>query len=162
MMKKQLILHRLLDRLDRALRGLAIGLILAMLAILTLQVASRYLWGQAISWSEEIALLGFAWIIAISTALVVRHGLHARMSLLPDSLPPAGRDALERLIALLLAALGMALTRSGIDYVQETGGMRSAASQYPLELLHAVAPGFGILLTLFALERALLGQGAQR
>jgi len=156
-MKTRLLMTRCFTLLDRVLRGITVTLILAMLVILAIQVASRYLWGQALSWSEEIALLGFAWIIAISTALVMRHGMHARMSLLPDSLPPRGREGLERLIALLLAALGIALVRSGMSYVLETRGMVSAASQYPLEWLHAVAPAFGVLLTLFALERALLG-----
>lgn len=155
------ILRKVFDALDRGLRGIAVTLALAMLAILFVQVASRYVWGRALSWCEEVSLLGFAWIIVISTAVAVRHGLHARMSVLPDSLPPRGRDALERFIALLLAALGVALIRSGTNYLLETRGMVSAASQYPLELLHAVAPGFGILLTLFALERVLLGPGEQ-
>jgi TRAP-type C4-dicarboxylate transport system, small permease component len=152
-------LHRYLDVVDRALRYFTVGLTLVMLVVLAMQVASRYILGQALSWSEELALLGFAWIIAISTALGARHGLHARVSVLPDSLPPLGREMLERLIALLVAALGVALIRSGISYVQETRGMVSAALQYPLELLHAVAPGFGVLITLFGLERAVLGRG---
>jgi len=152
-------MHRFFDGIDRGLRALAVALTLVMLVILTLQIFARYVLGQALSWSEEVALLGFAWIIAISTALVIRHGLHARMSLLPDALPPKGRAFLERLIALLIACLGIALVRSGIDYMMETRGMLSAASEYPLELLHAVAPGFGILITLFALERAIFGTG---
>ena len=155
-------MHRFFDGLDRGLRMVAVALTLIMLVVLTLQVFSRYLLGQALSWSEEIALLGFAWIIAISTALVVRNGLHARMSLLPDSLPPKGKALVERIIALCVAGLGIALVRSGIDYMLETRGMLSAASEYPLELLHAVAPGFGILLTVFALERVLYGAGEQR
>ncbi|CAM4295912.1 TRAP transporter small permease protein [Bordetella tumbae] len=155
-------MHRFFDGLDRGLRMVVVALTLIMLFVLTLQVFSRYLLGQALSWSEEIALLGFAWIIAISTALVVRNGLHARMSLLPDSLPPAGRALVERIIALCVVGLGIALVRSGIDYMLETRGMLSAASEYPLELLHAVAPGFGILLTIFALERVVYGAGGQR
>lgn len=155
-------MHRFFDGLDRGLRMVVVALTLIMLFVLTLQVFSRYLLGQALSWSEEIALLGFAWIIAISTALVVRNGLHARMSLLPDSLPPTGRALVERIIALCVVGLGIALVRSGIDYMLETRGMLSAASEYPLELLHAVAPGFGILLTIFALERVVYGAGGQR
>lgn len=155
-------MHRFFDGLDRGLRMVVVALTLIMLFVLTLQVFSRYLLGQALSWSEEIALLGFAWIIAISTALVVRNGLHARMSLLPDSLPPKGKALVERIIALCVVGLGIALVRSGIDYMLETRGMLSAASEYPLELLHAVAPGFGILLTIFALERVVYGAGGQR
>lgn len=150
---------RLFDRLDRALRAVCIVLVLAMLALLAAQIAARYLWGKSLSWSEELSLLGFAWTIAIATALGVRHGLHARVSALPDALPPGARRLLERGIGMLLALLGAALMVSGWHYVQETRGMLSAAAQYPLEMLHAVAPVFGLLLALFGLERACTGGG---
>src|SRR5690554_1144852 len=73
--KRRCSMSRLLDWLDRFLRGITVALVLAMLVILTIQIASRYVFGKAFSWSEELALLGFAWVIALSTVLALRHGM---------------------------------------------------------------------------------------
>lgn len=151
-------MSRLLDWLDRILRGITVALVLAMLVILTIQIASRYVFGKAFSWSEELSLLGFAWVIALSTVLALRHGMHARMALLPEILPKRLQEPLERFIALLMCCLGGALMVSGWGYVSDTSGMVSAAMQYPMELLYGVAPVFGALIAVFSLERALLGQ----
>jgi len=151
------LVRTLLDTLDRVLRAIVVVLVFAMLAALALQVGMRYLAGRALSWSEELALLGFTWIIVLAGALGIRHGLHARMAMLIEHLPHVGTRLLEALISLLMATLGVAVTVAGWEYVQETRGMVSASMGYPIEILHAAAPAFGVLLTIFALERALCG-----
>jgi len=145
------------DRLDAVLRALAVVLVLAMLAILFLQVGARYLGGRALSWSEELAMLGFTWVIVLASALGIRHGLHARMSALPDALPRAWSRAVETLVCLLVASLGGVIALTGWEYMQESEGMVSASIGYRLEWLYVAAPTFGVLVTLFALERAVLG-----
>jgi len=153
----------LFDGLDRVLRAVTLVLVLAMLATLALQVAMRYVGGYALSWSEELSLLGFTWVVVLASALGLRSGLHARMAVLAEHLPAALSRWLECLVALLVAVLGAAMAWSGWEYVQETRGMVSASIGYPIEALHAAAPAFGVLVLLFALERALLGpaQAAQ-
>jgi len=150
-------MRRFFDRLDRTLRAITVFLVLAMLAILALQVGMRYLGGRALSWSEELALLAFTWVIMLASALGIRHGLHARMSALPDALPRAWAHATQTVASLLVALLGAVIALTGWDYVQESHGMTSASIGYPIELLYAAAPAFGALIALFALERAVLG-----
>jgi len=150
-------MRTLLDKLDRLLRGLVVALVAAMLAALALQVGMRYLGGRALSWSEELALLGFTWVVVLASALGIRSGLHARMTMLVDRLPGAASRVMEAVIALLIAALGVAIALAGWEYVQETRGMSSASIGYPVELLHAAAPVFGVLVAVFALERAIFG-----
>jgi len=150
-------MRTLLDKLDRLLRGLVVALVAAMLAALALQVGMRYLGGRALSWSEELALLAFTWVVVLASALGIRSGLHARMTMLVDRLPGGAARVMEAVIALLIAALGVAIALTGWEYVQETRGMTSASIGYPIELLHAAAPAFGVLVALFALERAIFG-----
>jgi len=150
-------MRTLLEQLDRLLRAVVVALVFAMLAALALQVGMRYLGGRALSWSEELALLGFTWVVVLASALAIRHGLHARMTMLVDRLPGASARVAETLIALLIAALGVAIALAGWEYVQETRGMTSASIGYPIEILHAAAPVFGVLVAVFALERAIFG-----
>jgi TRAP-type C4-dicarboxylate transport system permease small subunit len=58
------------------------------------------------------------------------------------------------------AALGVFLAWSGWRFLDITSGSVSAAIGYPIEILNVLAPISGVLVALFALERALRPGGA--
>ena len=136
-----------------ALRWSLIAAIALMLACIALQVVMRYAFGNALSWTEELALLMFSWAALGGLALGVREGFHVRLVLLLDPLPPRARAWAERAVDLLTVALGAYFVWSGWRYVEFTRGGTSAAIAYPIELLHGIAPLAGAFVLLFALER---------
>jgi TRAP-type C4-dicarboxylate transport system permease small subunit len=138
-----------------ALRWSLVAAVALMLACIALQVVMRYLFGNALSWSEELALLMFSWAALGGLALGVREGFHVRLTLLLEPLPAGVRPWAERAIELLTAALGAYLVWSGWRYVDITRGGTSAAIAYPIELLHGIAPLAGLFVLLFAVERLL-------
>jgi len=146
--------HGPLEPLARALRGAIFVLAMVMLVVLSLQVVMRYVVGQALSWSEEVALTAFTWTMLLAIAVGVRDSLHVRMDLLIELLPAGARRAAERAILLLVAALGILIAWAGVRYVVTSQGITSAAIAYPIGLLYAAAPICGALIALFALERA--------
>jgi TRAP-type C4-dicarboxylate transport system permease small subunit len=148
-------MRRFCDVIEKVLKYAAVIIVLLMLLALAAQVFLRYVFGVSLSWSEELALLGFGWVVVIATAIGVRHMTHARMDLLLNVLPSSLQWVLERLIALMLCALGLFLAYYGWDYMMETRGATSAAIGFPIELLYALAPAFGALLALFSFERLL-------
>ncbi len=131
-----------------------------MLAALCWQVVARYVLSEPSIWSEELAMLLFSWTVLGGLALGVREGWHARLTLLPDALPPAARLWLERATDLLAAALGAFLAWAGWRFMDMTSGSFSAAIGYPTEILNVMAPIAGGLVALFGLERALRPGGA--
>lgn len=145
------------DWIEKILKGIAVLLVVLMLIALAVQVFMRYVLAKPLSWSEELALLWFAWVVVISSAIGVRRMTHARMSLLVDSLPKRLHALADRLVALLLLGIGLFLAYAGWLYVQETRGSFSAAVRYPIEYLYLAAPVFGVLISLFAIERILPG-----
>ncbi len=148
-------MRRFCDVVEKALKYAAVVIVLLMLLALAAQVFLRYVFGMSLSWSEELALLGFGWVVVIATAIGVRHMTHARMDLLLNVLPSSFQWVLERLIALMLCGLGLFLAYYGWDYMVETRGATSAAIGFPIEFLYALAPAFGALLALFSFERLL-------
>ena len=146
-------MRRYFDCLERVLKLTAVTIVLLMLLALAAQVFLRYVFGKSLSWSEELALLGFAWIVVITTAIGVRRMTHARMDLMLNVLPASLHKLLEKLIALLLLALGLFIAYAGWGYFQETRGSTSAAVGFPIEFLYAAAPAFGVLIALFSFER---------
>lgn len=139
----------------RATVVLVIAMTVVMTLSLVLQVVFRYAVGQALSWSEELALLMFTWTVLLTGSLGVREGFHVALTLLPDRLGPKGKDVLDRVILVAILVFGVYLTRSGIDFVDGTLGILSAAVGYPIELLHVAAPVAGALIVLHALARLL-------
>lgn len=148
---------RLIEGLARLLRGTLIVAVAVMLMCIAIQVVMRYVFGITPIWSEELAILMFAWATLGGLALGVREGFHVRLAALVDRLPPRARKLAERGIDSLACALGAYLVWAGWRYVDITRGSTSAAIQYPIELLHGLAPVAGALLFVFALERILLG-----
>jgi TRAP-type C4-dicarboxylate transport system permease small subunit len=142
------------------LRWSLIAAIALMFACIALQVVMRYVFGNALSWSEELALLMFSWAALGGLALGVREGFHVRLTLLLEPLPAAARRWAERAIELLTAAFGGYLLWSGWRYVDITRGGTSAAIAYPIELLHGIAPLAGLFVLIFAVERLLLPRQA--
>ncbi|MCC7271364.1 MAG: TRAP transporter small permease [Alphaproteobacteria bacterium] len=151
------LLRRAVAAVAAALRWSLIAAVAVMVACIGLQVVMRYAFGRALSWTEELALLMFAWSTLGGLALGVREGFHVRLTALLDPLPPALRRAADAAIDLLTAALGFYLLWSGWRYVDITAGATSAAVGYPIELLHGLSPVAGALMLVFAAERAVLG-----
>ncbi|TDR84515.1 TRAP transporter small permease [Enterovirga rhinocerotis] len=131
--------------------------VVVMLACIVLQVVMRYVVGKTLSWSEELAVLMFAWATLGGLALGVREGFHVRLDLLIGNLPDGARGWAERAVELLTASFGAFLLWSGTRFYDMTGGSVSAAIGYPIEFLHVLAPIAGGMICLFAIQRLIAG-----
>lgn len=146
-------MRHVFDWIERVLKIAAVTIVIIMLLSLVAQVFLRYVFGKSLSWSEEVALLGFAWVVVISSAIGIRRMTHARMDLLVAILPRSIHYLIDRVIALMLCGLGVFMTVAGWDYVEQTRGATSAAIGFPIEFLYLCAPVFGVLITIFSFER---------
>lgn len=145
------------ERLAGTLRMTIVALAVVMLTVLTLQVFMRFVVGQALSWSEEIALTCFAWSMLLAMALGVRELIHVRMDILVVQLPRKLQRGVERLCALLITLFGLFLAWSGYNYALDASGTTSAAIAFPMVYLYAATPACGIFTFIFGLETLLLG-----
>jgi len=145
------------DATSRLLRLLVTALASVMLASVLLAVVTRVTFKHSPPWSEEMALLSFGWIILLMTAAGVRDFSHARLDSLVKLLPGGARRAADRLIAALIAGVGLYLLWAGCDYLLEMGGSRSAAMRYPTEILYASLPVASVLIVLYGIERVIAG-----
>ena len=144
---------RLIEAVVVIVRAAIVLLAAVMLVSLALQVLMRYVFGEALSWTEELAVSCFSWTMLFAIALGVRDAIHVRMDLLIDRLHGRARRLAESLILAMICAFGLFLAWSGSNYLQDTQGMTSAAIGFPIGYLYAAAPVTGVLLALFALER---------
>jgi len=124
---------------------------------LMLQVFSRYVLGEAFSWTDELAMFCFCWLVFLAGSLGVREGFHVSLDLLKSMLSPRMAGRFDYVIALLILVFGLFFTLSGYQYVDRTLGQLSAAVRYPIAWLHASAPTAGILIIIHSIPRILPG-----
>lgn len=151
---------RLVGYLAALLRASLVVAMAVMLLCIAFQVLMRYVFSKPPAWSEEMAVLMFAWATLGGLALGVHEGFHVRLDMLLNALPDRLKALMEALIEGATVVFGGYLAWSGWRFVDVTSGSVSAAIGYPIEFLHALAPITGALICLFATWRLISGRPA--
>src|SRR3712207_4597502 len=60
-------------------RAVGIALIAMIVITITVQVVTRYVWGQPLVWVEELATYGFIWSVFLGAALGLKEIRHIRI-----------------------------------------------------------------------------------
>jgi tripartite ATP-independent transporter DctM subunit len=151
------VIQRCFEWADRALETVAGLILLAVVAIVLLGVFSRYVLNLSVPWTEEVALLGFLWLIVIGAAAGTGRGLHASMDSLAVFLPPGPRAVLEFAIDTVVAATCVMLLLSGSELVLQSHGTTPVLS-WPNAVRFAAIPVGAALNLLFLAGRPQFGR----
>ncbi|MBB4121426.1 TRAP transporter small permease [Martelella radicis] len=128
--------------------------LVALVAILALQVFFRYALHMGLTWSEEVSRFVFIWFVYISASLAAQRGTHIRITLFIRWFPGGPRYAL--LIADLIwivfnafvIAAGVMLISRMLKYPSY-----STALFLPMAWIYAVIPVSHALMILRIIER---------
>lgn len=90
-------LQPILRWLNRAERFVLIGLLAALVAVITLQVFSRFVLKLPVAWSEEISRFLFIWFCWVGASYATHEYLHIRITAQFLVLPPVLRAMIVRL-----------------------------------------------------------------
>ena len=141
----------------RATSWLIIVMASVMMIALILQIIFRYVFKSSLSWSEELALFLFTWVVLLAGSIGVREHMHVRLILVRDRFAPFGRKCFDFFAEGLTLSFGLLLLFKGWDYTvaKAEQGMVSAAVRYPLQYLYFVAPLAGGLIVFHATINAM-------
>jgi len=127
------------------------ALMLTGIAINFANVVSRYLFGHALFWAEEVMVFITIWGVFVGMAAIAYNGDHLRMDLFTARLRGPWRLALNGFMTLaLLACCAFALTQSFrvVALFVQTGSV-SVSAGVPKAIPHA-ALAVGFALTILA------------
>jgi TRAP-type C4-dicarboxylate transport system permease small subunit len=127
------------------------ALMLAGIAICFANVVSRYLFGHALFWAEEVMVFITIWGVFVGMAAIAYNGDHLRMDLFAASIRGRWRLALNVFTVLvLLACCAFALAQSlrVVALFVQTGSV-SVSAGVPKAIPHA-ALAVGFALTILA------------
>ena len=140
-----------MTRLPLAVFGVAALLVMVVATLLA--VATRFLGITGLEWSYEVAGIAFVWTTFLGAALAEQRRENAAFEVLRASAAPWIRALLERLAALVLLLIGVALLVSGIATISRFGWVPTPLLRWPGVIQSAAAPVLGICLCLLALPR---------
>lgn len=134
---------------SRLVASVCIVIIYVMLGLLVTQVLMRYFLGAPPSWTEELAIILFTWLVLLYATVGLREGFHVAIETVPAGWPRLRRWA-DRWVAALAGIFGWITLMAGLAYVARTGGQKTAALQIPIEVLYLSVPVCGALFILHA------------
>ncbi len=144
-------LRRLESVLTAVVQTLTVLSAVVMILSLLVGVFFRYVMQDSLTWSEEVAMLCFSWLIFLAAALMVRENGHVRMELIEKVLPARSYGLLNQSIWILIALIGGYMAWTGFQFIQLTMGQSSPAIRYPIWMRDISLPIGGILITFYAL-----------
>ena len=129
--------------------------VMAMTALVLVQVVLRYVFNVPLVWVEEMTVFLMIWMAFMGAAVGVRRGGHIAMTLLVDRLP--ARLARVCLHATTLAIVGFAavVAWQGLLLAFSVGNQRSAALGLPMTFPYLIVPLGAILIILQAFANAI-------
>lgn len=131
------------------------GVALLGIALVQLwQVLARYVLNDSPGWTEPVTLLLLSTAMMFAAAAGVRSNAHFGFFVLLHALPARGRRACEVLAALVAAGLGALLVAGGVALVAGDWSVAMPGTRLPQGMLYLPLCGGGVLMALFALERA--------
>ncbi len=142
--------------LKRAYRPLELLLILAVIAVFAVvlvEVTLRYVFHQSIAWGAEVCQTLLVWMTFIGAAVALVGGEHMEISIFLDRV----RAPLMKKILLFVGDAAILLflvcgTAGGVRLVQRTWSMTTTTLQIPAGVLYLAFPVGCVLMTIVVLR----------
>jgi TRAP-type C4-dicarboxylate transport system permease small subunit len=139
----------LMEKTFAAASMIGIGL---MLAIIFLQVISRYFFGYSPSYSEELSRYLFVWVVFLSLPVVSRQGGHMVVGLLLERFTGARLRRLKIAGGLCSITFLAIMVYQGIRMIKLASWQTSPAMELPMSYVYIAIPLGCAAMLLVALD----------
>jgi TRAP-type transport system small permease protein len=109
---------RALALLGEAERIAGVFLIALMVVTITIQVVTRYAFGQPLVWVEELATYSFIWSVFLGAALGLKEMRHIRIETFLDRVKPRSGALFRAALYTLVLVCSVALASHALDIME--------------------------------------------
>ena len=142
-----------LARTVRIFERIAMLLLVAMTALIVIQVVGRNVFNTGLSWAEELARYCGLGVVYLTVPLLLLHNKHIKVELLPARLGGGSKRALELVNELLVLAFCLVFLTAGWMFLKRAAQFSTAAIGIPNWLYYLPAAIGMVLLTLVSASR---------
>lgn len=159
-------MNKLIAIIDKFLEWFMVTLMAVLVVDVTWQVISRYMLGEASSFSEEVARYLLIWIGLLGSAYAYRRKMHLAFDLFTDKATGKIKYWMELVIhSFVIFFSVIVLIFGGWYLVQLTWELNqlSASLQISLAYVYFALPLSGVLIVIYALDfiRQIVNEGPQ-
>jgi TRAP-type C4-dicarboxylate transport system permease small subunit len=97
------MLNKFISVMDNILKYVLAALLIGMVAIIFLQILTRYVFQSPLSWSEEVARYLFIFVTYLGVSRAIGTGGHIAMDILTSNLKPRAHSLVNLIIDLIVA-----------------------------------------------------------
>lgn len=121
---------------------------IAMVVILFMQVVSRYIFNNAFSWSEELAIILFILSTYFGATAAIRTKQHLRLEIITEKLSPKGKLIMEIVNNAFFALFNIIILTGVVPMVQRLreNGTTTAVTHIPKWSIYIFLPILFILM----------------
>ena len=131
-----------MQRLTKGAELAAATLFAAMFGAFVIQVISRYVFDDPVSWTLEICSITYIWIVFFAGALVVEQRQHITFDMLYKSVRPSWRRIFAIVNVASIAVVFAAALPGTVDYILYTGHARTLILHIRFDILYACFAAF--------------------
>lgn len=155
-------LRKAMDALYWSCAAIASAALVLIAAIIPWGVYTRYVLNHAASWPEPTAILLSIVLTFFGAAVCYRAGVHMRVTVVRDQLPPPARAIVEVLSELLVGAMAVFMLLWGIGLCRATWHQSIDVFAFlPVGVTYLPIPLGAAATVCFVVERLLIGAPAQ-
>lgn len=143
-------LFDLLETLVRIVAGLCL---FTVFALVTAQVASRFIFNFSLAAASELSIYAMIWSVFLGAAVAFRSNSHIAMDILKNKLPTSAQGIAEAVIFILLAGFLCLIATEGYDLALRAMRQTSPAAKIPVGYITMAIPVGSILALVFLTEQ---------
>ncbi len=130
--------------------------LVAMVAVIFMQVIMRYVFNNSLTWSEELARYLFIWQVLLAASVATRKNIQIRIEMFSQKIKSLkGKQALELLVNFLIMGLYITFFISGMASFESIADkdVVSIAMRMPMTLVFFAIPFSSAIIVLRMLCR---------
>jgi TRAP-type C4-dicarboxylate transport system permease small subunit len=146
----------------RVFETLALTLLAAIVLVVVVQVAARYVLRASLPWPEELARFLLIWLTFAGSIVGTWKGAHFAVDIVTERLPAPVLRVLSTLLHALVCVTLVVFVWQSFELTRITSYMRSTTMELSMAWVYGVLPVSGVFMLAWygrALVRGLRGRG---
>lgn len=147
---------KLYDRICSLLSNVMIAIccifMLIILCSSSLQVISRYVFSNSVTWTEEASRYSFIWMSLLGAASLTYKGGHASVDLIAQKIRGKGKKVYQTVINIAVIYVGYILMRYGYQLSMMTMKQTSSSLKLPMGLVYGAIVVCGVFVMFFSVN----------
>lgn len=142
---------KILLKIDTIFETFAVGMLVTMILIVSIQVATRKIFNVVFFWSEEVTILLLIWFSFLGIAIGFREKIHLSMSAFTNLFPKSWNKILDKVISVTVFSLGLYFIVYGWGFSIVMHQNTLPATGWPVSMMYVIMPITGILICAYSI-----------